>query len=238
MGLPSSLTATMPACFIAAISAKASPLLPTDAAPIGHTRALALVAARSTIPRVTEARSFTGCVFGMQLTAVNPPRAAARVPVSIVSEISPPGSRKWQCKSMNPGATTRPAASSISPRVSAPDDPAPPVPDRFAPTRAILPPSTSTSSVASVPLAGSITRPFLISSIRFFLRRVRRIRRRAPYQLVQQAHPHRQAVGHLFQDARLWPVRYRRVDLQAANHRPRMQHERVALGQPQPIFGE
>ena len=38
MGLPSSLTATMPALFIAAISASASPLLPTDAAPIGHTR--------------------------------------------------------------------------------------------------------------------------------------------------------------------------------------------------------
>ena len=65
-------------------------------------------AARSTMPRVTDALSFTGCVLGMQQTAVNPPRAAARVPVSIVSDISWPGSRRWQCKSMNPGATMNP----------------------------------------------------------------------------------------------------------------------------------
>ena len=86
MGLPSSLTATIPAFFIAAISASASPLLPTEAAPMGQTRTAAEAAARSTMPRVTEALSFTGCVFGMQQTAVNPPRAAARVPVSIVSD--------------------------------------------------------------------------------------------------------------------------------------------------------
>ena len=114
MGLPSSLTPTIPASFIAAISASASPLLPTDAAPIGHTRTLPAAAARSTIPRVTDALSFTGCVFGMQQTAVNPPRAAARVPVSIVSDISWPGSRRWQCRSMKPGATTSPVASKIS----------------------------------------------------------------------------------------------------------------------------
>ena len=71
-------------------------MLPTDAAPIGHTRTLAAAAARSTIPRVTDALSFTGCVFGIVQTAVNPPRAAARVPVSIVSDISCPGSRRWQ----------------------------------------------------------------------------------------------------------------------------------------------
>ena len=59
-GLPSSLTATIPAFFIAAISASASPLLPTEAAPIGHTRTGDFAAARSTIPRVTEALSFTG----------------------------------------------------------------------------------------------------------------------------------------------------------------------------------
>ena len=42
IGFPSSLTATTPACFIAAISAIASPLLPTEAAPIGQTRTLAV----------------------------------------------------------------------------------------------------------------------------------------------------------------------------------------------------
>ena len=44
--------------------------------------------------RVTLALSFTGFVFGMQQTAVNPPRAAERVPVAIVSEFSCPGSRR------------------------------------------------------------------------------------------------------------------------------------------------
>ncbi len=96
MGLPSSLTATMPAFFIAAISARASPLLPIEAAPMGQTRTAPEAAARSTMPRVTDALSFTGCVFGMQQTAVNPPRAAACVPVSMVSDNSPPGSRRWQ----------------------------------------------------------------------------------------------------------------------------------------------
>ena len=51
---------------------------------------------RDRLLRVTDALSFTGVVLGIQQTAVNPPRAAARVPVSIVSDISPPGSRRWQ----------------------------------------------------------------------------------------------------------------------------------------------
>ena len=84
----------MPACFMAAISAMASPLLPTLAAPMGQTRTLAVALARSRMKRVTLALSFTGFVFGMQQTAVKPPRAAARVPVSIVSEDSWPGSRR------------------------------------------------------------------------------------------------------------------------------------------------
>src|SRR5579875_113496 len=171
MGLPSSLTATMPASFIAAISASASPLLPTDAAPMGHTRTLAVAAARSTIPRVTEARSFTGCVLGMQQTAVKPPRAADFVPVSMVSESSPPGSRKWQCRSMNPGATKSPEAS----RISAPCS------ERFAPTLEIRPPSSNTSSAASVLLA----------------------------------------------------VRDRRIDFEAANHGPWMEHQRIRASHAQ-----
>ena len=144
-----------------AISEMASPLLPIDAAPIGHTRTLPVACARSKMKRVTEALSFTGFVFGMQQTAVKPPRAAARVPVSMVSDDSWPGSRRCACKSINPGATIRPCASNTS-----------------APAAAIFPggatsfifsPSTNTSSAASVLLAGSITRPFLITSICGFL---------------------------------------------------------------------
>ena len=78
-----------------------------------HARAGHRSAARSRIARVTEALSLTGRVLGMGQTAVKPPRAAARVPVSMVSELSPPGSRRWQCRSMKPGATIRPAASSV-----------------------------------------------------------------------------------------------------------------------------
>ncbi len=54
-----------------------------------------------------------GEVFGMQQTAVNPPLAAASVPVAIVSFSSKPGSRRWQCRSMNPGETTMPLAERI-----------------------------------------------------------------------------------------------------------------------------
>ena len=163
MGLPSSLTATIPACCMAAISASASPLLPAEAAPMGQTRVLA-VAARSRIPRVTEALSFTGRVLGMGQTAVKPPRAAARVPVSMVSEDSKPGSRRWQCKSMNPGATQRPVASSVSICAPLPASPAA-LPPGGGATRVMRSPSTQTSSSRSVPLAGSITRPFLIRSM-------------------------------------------------------------------------
>ena len=52
--------------------------------------------------------SFTGCVLGMQQMEVKPPAAAAREPLSMVSACSKPGSRRWTCMSMKPGATTRP----------------------------------------------------------------------------------------------------------------------------------
>ena len=64
MGLPSSETATMPASFMAAISAMASPLLPTLAAPMGQTRTPAAVLARSRMKRVTLALSLTGLRVG------------------------------------------------------------------------------------------------------------------------------------------------------------------------------
>src|SRR4029450_11297896 len=57
---------------------------------------------------VTPALSFTGEVFGMHATAVNPPATAAAVPVATVSLCSCPGSRRWTCMSMRPGATTTP----------------------------------------------------------------------------------------------------------------------------------
>ena len=47
----------------------------------------------------------------MQATVVKPPRTAARVPVSIVSFSSWPGSRRWTWMSTSPGQTTAPFTS-------------------------------------------------------------------------------------------------------------------------------
>ena len=89
----------------------------------------------------------------MQHTDVNPPAAAARDPLSIVSACSNPGSRRCTCMSMNPGATIIPVASNTS----ALGD------DRFGATPAIRPSTISTSATRSVFDAGSITLPFLMT---------------------------------------------------------------------------
>ncbi len=44
-------------------------------------------------------------VFGIQAAAVNPPLAAAKLPETIVSSSSLPGSLKCTCISKNPGIT-------------------------------------------------------------------------------------------------------------------------------------
>src|SRR5258708_7232297 len=204
IGFPSSETATIPASFMAAISAIASPLLPTDAAPIGHTRTLPATFARSRINRVTEALSFTGLVFGMQQTAVNPPRAAARVPVSMVSEDSCPGSRRCTWRSTKPGATTRPLASKTSVFCGAEIFPA-------GATSFIFSPSSRTSKALSVFDAGSTTRPFLIRSIGgflgFYFERGMSVRlRSAAHEQIKYGHANGDAVGDLFEHARLRPI--------------------------------
>src|ERR1700682_6409648 len=230
MGRPSSETATMPACFIAAISESDSPLLPIDAAPIGHTRTLETAAARSRIERVTDTLSFTGRVLGIGHTAVNPPRAAARVPVSMVSEDSPPGSRRWQCKSMKPGATTKFAASKISaPFARAASSPC-------GATAAMRSPSSRMSRGTSVPLAGSSTRPLLISSMRRILFRGR-VRATAGHQ-EEQRHADGQSVGDLLEHARLRPVGDGRIDFKAPDHGSRMEHERIGPRKAQALWRE
>src|SRR5438445_4748070 len=233
MGFPSSETATIPASFIPAISAMASPLLPIEAAPIGHTRTLPVVFARSRMNRVTEALSFTGFVFGMQQTAVKPPRAAALVPVSIVSEDSCPGSRRCACRSMNPGATISPVASKTSTSCGAAIFPT-------GATSLIFSPSSKTSIAASVLLAGSITRPFLIRSIGGFLglrfqRRVRAAFRGAADQQIKDGHAYCDPVRHLLQHARLRSIRHVGRNLDSAIDRTGMQDNRVAVGTPQPL---
>src|SRR5215471_14315600 len=207
MGRPSSETATMPASRIAPISLMASPLLPTLAAPMGHTRTWPRALARSTIKRVMEALSLTGLVLGMQQTAVKPPRAAALVPVSMVSEFSWPGSRRWTCMSMKPGATMRPLASKISVRLTGEIEPGPAI-------SAIVSPSRRRSRTASVLEAGSRTRPFLIRSMRGFLGLGLRFGFQggmgalggADHEQIEDGHAGGDAVGDLLEDGRLRSV--------------------------------
>src|SRR5271170_7105230 len=93
IGLPSSVTATAPAALSDAYSVRASPIDPRVAAPIGKTR-IAALRSGACIHRVVSAESFTGTVFGMAQTVVNPPAAAAAVPEAIVSLYPWPGSRR------------------------------------------------------------------------------------------------------------------------------------------------
>src|SRR5216684_541049 len=232
MGFPSSETATMPASRMAAISEMSSPLLPMLAAPMGQTRTWPWTLARSTMKRVMEALSFTGRVLGIQQTAVNPPRAAALVPVSMVSEFSWPGSRRWTCMSMKPGATTRPAASNTS---------APFVREIFpgAAISAMVSPSRRMSRTASVLDAGSRTRPFLIRSMRRFLgfgvgfhfKSGMRAFGGADHQQVKNGHAGGDAVGDLFENGGLRAVGNLGSDFHAAVNRPRMKNQRIGLGE-------
>src|ERR1700730_18624490 len=206
----------------------ASPLLPTLAAPMGHTRTLPPAFARSRMKRVTLALLLTGLWTGMQQTAVNPPRAAARVPDSILSEDAWLGSRRCACRSINPGATMRPAASKTS-ASRAEVFPA-------GATSAMRSPSRRTSRAASVFRAGSTTRPFLTSSMRGvlyirgasisrllrFINGVHSLFAVPGNQQKEQRHAHRDAVGHLVEHARLRAIGNFRGNLNAAVHRSRM----------------
>ena len=112
--LPSSVNSRTPAPASSAIGASCSPARPIVMQPEGATshRPAAMPARRTC--STTASESCGGSVFGMATTAVNPPSAAAREPVSIVSASSRPGSRRCVWRSTKPGATTQPDASSVS----------------------------------------------------------------------------------------------------------------------------
>ncbi len=69
---------------------------------------------RARTASIISGESSAGVVLGMQQTLVNPPAAAAAVPDAIVSLCSPPGSRRWTCGSISPGATISPEQSTRS----------------------------------------------------------------------------------------------------------------------------
>src|SRR5260221_2843236 len=195
---------------------------------------------------VIAALSWTGLVFGMQQTAVTPPRAADFVPDSMVSEDSWPGSRKCTCRSIKPGATIIPLASNTSASRNPANFPG-------TPTSFTNSPSSKTSIAASVFDAGSITLPFLIINLLGVLalwnlcnwilrtaiggspivrrirlrRRMRAVARIASSQQIQNGHAPRHSIGQLFQHAGLWSVGYYRSDLDPATHCPRIQHQSI-----------
>src|SRR5689334_15226636 len=129
---------------------------------------------------------------------VQPPATAAAAPVAIVSLYSCPGSRRCVCKSMKPGATIRPVASSTCASSGIASD---------RPSKSTMRPSSiNTFLPALTCCAGSITYPFAISvfirvsvssvlSVAFFGMTAAR-------EEIQNGHPHRNAVCHLVQDQR------------------------------------
>ena len=151
-GWPSSEMATQPAPINSPISASSSPRCPLVMAPMGKTWAAPSRRARSMMKSVTDWLSLTGAVLAIQQTDVNPPRAAARVPVAIVSMSSRPGSRRWTCRSTKPGQTTLPRASRTRSADGAGCTPG-------LATSAIRPSSINRFNTASRRFAGSITRP-------------------------------------------------------------------------------
>src|SRR3989442_813298 len=155
---------------------------------------------------------------------VKPPAAAARAPVSMVSACSNPGSRRCTCMSMKPGATTRPVASNTCALGA----------DRPGPTPLTSPSSSHTSATPSCPDAGSITRPFLMSSVGMSL---------SDQYAFQDCHSHGDSVLHLIQDGRALRIRHFRRNLPPAVDGAGMHDDRVRLGafhvlRPQPIKRE
>src|SRR4030095_11109861 len=220
MQCPSSVIATTPACASDPIGASSSPARPFEIAPVGKTFTDA-PAARFLIHAIVLGLSATGDVFGMQTIVVNPPAAAARAPDSIVSLWLNPGSRRWTCMSIKPGATMSPLAStsSISDfglRISALE-------------ATIFPSSMQTSPTSSRLFAGSITRPWRMI--------VALMSRRDSSTKIQNSHAHGEPVGDLVENDALQAVGDFTVTLDAAVDRPRMHDQTIGFQKLRPLFG-
>src|SRR5688572_28990289 len=111
MQCPSSVSATTPAFFKDPMGASSSPAMPLVIAPETNTFTQPSAAALSCTHATTLGLSIDGEVLGMHTTLVNPPAAAAFVPVAIVSFADWPGSRRCTWRSINPGAMILPVQS-------------------------------------------------------------------------------------------------------------------------------
>src|ERR1035441_5214476 len=155
------------------------------------------------------AESFTGLVLGMQQMDVNPPAAAARDPLSMVSACSNPGSRRCTCISMKPGATIIPVASNTSAFGE----------ERFGATPGTGPPTITTSGTRTVFEDGSITLPFLITIGML------------SNHLFEHRHAHRDSVLPLVEDHRALEIGHFAGEFAPAIDGPRMHHDGLRFGQ-------
>ncbi len=144
--LPSSVNSETPRAAISAIGANRSPARSTVIAPEVCTAHGADRPSSST-SRTTSAESIVGVVLGMANTAVNPPRAAARPPLSIVSASSLPGWRRCVCRSTSPGETTQSPQSNVMSAVAS---------VASGPTAATRPSRTRTSADVPSPLSPGV----------------------------------------------------------------------------------
>src|SRR3989454_2689153 len=208
----------MPLFTMSPISASSSPFPCLLTQPMGKTLTTDRCRAWETMYSVTLWLSFQGSVLGITAMEVNPPAAAAAPPVSMVSSSSRPGSLRWTCMSMNPGATTLPARSRTGTLSTG-------IPGA---TRAIFPSRIRTSWTRSRSPAGSTTRPPLSSQFTGGSSR----------EQVEHRHPDRHAVGDLIQDDRVGPVRDFAGDLHAPVHGSRVHQDHVLLRQANSLLRE
>src|SRR5439155_11878793 len=237
-GFPSSDAATAPASTRSSISVSVSPIWPRVTAATGKTRACPDSRARRITYSIRGRSSSGGTVLGMHATAVKPPRAAARVPVSIVSFSSWPGSRKCTWMSTRPGQITAPWTGSTSTSgfdlTSA---------GASSPRPAMRPFAIQRSWTRSIPRAGSRTLPPRMQrGLAMDLLRLRGrglggglARGLVPGEQIEHRHAYRDAVRHLFQDHRMLPVRDVLGDLDPAVHRSGVHHHDVRLRPLEPL---
>ena len=150
---PSSVKIFTPLRAMSASGANATPARPTVMQPLGATSTKPARRPCARTNSMMGMESCAGVVFGIATSAVYPPFAPARLPVSIVSESSLPGSRKCVCRSTKPGSTWQPTALSTTSSADA---------VMVIAISAITPPSMRTSSRCS-PLSVSTVAPEIIT---------------------------------------------------------------------------
>src|SRR5664280_393078 len=153
--LPSSENIRTPTAPMPAMSASRWPPSPMVTAPMGTTSTSPTSLPRRRSYSQISAVSATGTVLGIAHTAPYPPRAAASEPVSIVSAVPGPGSRRCVWGSTSAGSATSPVQST---RSSVPSG-STISPSRMATSRT---PQPSTSSPVN-----SVIRPLLSSPGRY-----------------------------------------------------------------------